>query len=356
MKRSIVLLGGHLSPAQAVAEYIKEHYQDVSIYFIGRKTAFSVQTQSTEEKVMSRYGQVLLIDAPRNIYPWNIPKLFFAFLHVFLFLYRLKPTTIVSFGSYVAFPSVLAAILLRIRLVIHEQTRSLSTMNRFSAAFSDAICVNDEHVVVPRGYNAKKVITGFPLRPSLFESTLSAAFPIPIDQPLIVIMGGTTGAVSLNKLLFPIIPQLVSAYAVVHITGDISYEEACKLKAQLPKDYERNYVVETFCSAETMQWLYKQMSLAVTRSGANTVYELVAFQIPAIFVPLPWSKEQEQLKLAQWAVQKTTGLVVDQYKIDSFKMAEYIHQYINKSISHHVPVLDTVLSGTRLLVQQIITS
>lgn len=349
----VVLLGGHLSPAQAIAEYLVRNYPDVPVYFIGRRHAFSRRSnQSTEEQSMKHLASVFLIDPPRNLWPWDWPSLFRSFCTVLLLLLRIKPQTVVCFGSYVALPGILASVILGVRLIVHEQTRSLSRMNKLAARFAAAVCVNDQTVSVGE-FIGKRRVTGFPLRPSLFDPVLSAGFSIPVGLPLLVVMGGTTGAVTLNSLVFPIIERLISSCVVVHLTGEISASAAEELRTGLPKELRERYIHAPYCSSETMRWLYRQVTLAVTRTGANTIYELFSFHIPAVCIPLPWSQGNEQQHLAAWFVKNEQGIVLDQRTTTAEALYLAIDSLLQTHVTKSAPDSTIALSGTKQLVEVI---
>lgn len=329
----ICLLGGHLSPAQAVAEMLTILHPDISITFIARKQAFTTEHfEAVEAKVMSKYAKIIQINPPRQLYPWYwfqfllcISKIFFSFL-----IHR--PNVVVSFGSYVSIPGVMVAWLLRIPLVIHEQTRSISRSNALGSSFAKVICVNDDAVDVSK-IRAPVKITGFPLRPSLFEKSLGSPYPIPAGIPMLLVTGGTTGAVSINELLFPNIDKLVKKYIVIHQTGNISFTKAQELKQTLPEQLIDRYIISSFSNTNTMNWIYRNASLVISRSGANTIYELLAFQLPAILIPLPWSQDNEQKHLADWFIQKQKGVVLEQnnlHAVDLYNNIEHIMLEIPK--------------------------
>lgn len=351
----ICLLGGHLSPAQAVAEMLTTLHPDISLMFVARKQAFtSEHYEAVEAKVMSKYAKIIQINPPRQLYPWywfqfllSLTKIFYSFL-------RNRPNVVVSFGSYVSIPGVMVAWLLRIPLVIHEQTRSISRSNALGSSYAKVVCVNDDSVDVSK-IRAPVKITGFPLRPSLFEKSLGSPYPISAGVPILLVTGGTTGAVSINELLFPNIDRLIKKCIVIHQTGNISYTKAQEIKETLPEELKDRYIISSFSNTNTMNWIYRNVSLVVSRSGANTIYELLAFQIPAILIPLPWSQDDEQKHLADWFIQKQQGIVLEQNNLHPPDLYNKIEAMISLIPKRKEINEELYLKGTKEIVNVIMS-
>lgn len=334
----ICLLGGHLSPAQAIAESLRTHYPEYNILFIGRKQEFTSSTHAaTELTVMSDFGEVISINPPRRLlFPWNWLSFFLSFFTCLSFFIKKRPVYVVSFGSYVSLPAVVAAMLLRIPIAVHEQTRSLSAANRFAARNARIVGVTDTQV---DSKGALVTVTGFPFRESLFTPMLGAAFSVPSGVPLLFVGGGTTGALAINELLFPIIKDLIPHMVVIHQTGSISFDKAVSLKESLLKDYSDRYLPQIYISSESMNWVYKNMSLIISRSGANTVYELAAFDQRAILIPLPESKEHEQEQLAKWFISHYDSIFLSQDTVTSEVLRDEIFKQLSHQKQHHPNVL-----------------
>lgn len=350
--QSICLLGGHLSPAQAIAECLKTYHPEYALLFIGRKQEFALsRNPAVELRVMSSFGEVLAINPPRRLLPWNWFSFFFSFLSCFFFLLKRKPVYVISFGSYVSLPGVVAAKILRIPLAVHEQTRSLSAANRFASHGANITAVVDSSVVT---YGVHVSVTGFPYRESLFAPMLGAAFSVPSGVPLVFVGGGTTGAVAINELLFPVIKELLSRVIVIHQTGDISHEKAEALKESLPVKLKNRYIPQVYISSESMNWIYNNVSLMVSRSGANTVYELAAFDRRALFIPLPESKEHEQEQLAAWFTSHYDGVILKQDTLTSEKLRNEILKQVALPKNQHSHTLQT--DGARRFVNTIMNT
>jgi UDP-N-acetylglucosamine--N-acetylmuramyl-(pentapeptide) pyrophosphoryl-undecaprenol N-acetylglucosamine transferase len=337
--QSICLLGGHLSPAQAVAECLKTYHPEYALFFIGRKQEFtSSRNPAVELTVMSNFGEVYAIDPPRRLLPWNWFSFFISFVSCFFMLMKRKPVYVISFGSYVSLPGIVAAKMLKIPIAVHEQTRSLSAANRFAADSAKVIAVVDNQVVTN---DVHVIVTGFPYRESLFTPMLGAAFSVPSGIPLVFVGGGTTGAVAINELLFPVLKELLSHVIIIHQTGDTSFEKAQALKESLQVEQKDKYIPQVYISSESMNWIYSNISLMVSRSGANTVYELAAFDKRALFIPLPESKEHEQEQLAAWFSSHYDGAILLQATLTSERLRDEILKQVALPKKQHSDRLQT---------------
>jgi UDP-N-acetylglucosamine--N-acetylmuramyl-(pentapeptide) pyrophosphoryl-undecaprenol N-acetylglucosamine transferase len=163
----------------------------------------------------------------------------------------------------------------------------------------------------------KTVYTGLPLRPDVLKESDISLLLLPHVLPCIYITGGTTGAVSLNELIFSILPKLLDQFVVIHQTGNLSYITAEKIASHLPNDMKQRYFPKSYFSSAETSWIFHHVRFVVSRSGANIVWELGAIGIPAIFVPLPWSHSFEQQRNAQWLGEKGAAMILDQNHITS---------------------------------------
>jgi UDP-N-acetylglucosamine--N-acetylmuramyl-(pentapeptide) pyrophosphoryl-undecaprenol N-acetylglucosamine transferase len=128
--------------------------------------------------------------------------------------------------------------------------------------------------------------------------------------PTILITGGSTGAQRINRVVDEILERLLPSYQIIHLTGDLDFENFQKRKRDLPKNLGKKYEVYSFI--EDMAWAYARADMVVGRSGANTVAEIMAARRPAILVPIPWTRYNEQNKNAQLAHKAGIAEIIDQ--------------------------------------------
>lgn len=240
----------------------------------------------------------------RSLTKYTIPALLrtpVGFFESFVILLRESPDVIASFGGYVALPVVLAAWILRIPILTHEQTVVTGLANRIIAFFSDRIAVSFESSL--RYFPTRKVVlTGNPVRPEIFE-VRNKRFEFSSRRPVIYFTAGNQGSHVLNTVVGQVLPTLLEKYVVVHQVGAAGitddYDSLTKLRETLPEHLRRYYYVERYIGADDIGALLGSADLVVGRSGANTVADLAARRVPALFIPIPFATHDEQTKNAR---------------------------------------------------------
>lgn len=365
MKKKLFIIGGHLSPALAVADELRERFSDWELVFIGRTYAFETDTEVSHEytAVTGRNIRFLSLTTGRLQRTLSIMtlvsliKIPVGFIQAFIFCIKEKPDLIVSFGGYLALPVVWSGFVLGIPSITHEQTMRPGLTNRLISLFVQKICVTFAQTAkyFP---NAKTVVTGLPIRSRLwFVKTSTYSESEYKKYPLLYITGGTTGAVSLNNILFPIIPELTKQYIVIHQTGRQSLETARKIQRTLPRFHKRRYIVESYIPEADVAWLLKHAALVINRSGANTIVEIATFGATSLSIPLPWAAGKEQLANAQWLAKEGAAVVLDQTRIAPYDVLRAIASMMTrrKYYKHRAQRLSIRMprDGTKRMVSQI---
>lgn len=318
--KKIVITGGHLTPALATIDELKKD-SDVEIIFIGRaRSTEGDKTPSAESVVIPNLGiKFYSIHAGRlqrrftRYTLWGIGKMPVGFLQALGILSRERPAAILSFGSYVAAPVVLAGWVLGIPIITHEQTVKGGLSNRFIAKFAKRIAVAWEHSL--KDFPKEKVIlVGNPIRRELLTLKKKR-----VSRPVIYITGGNQGAHAINEMVLDILSDLLNEYEVVHQTGGSEvykdFETLTALADQLPTKLRTRYTIaKWFDTAESVN-IFAKATVVVGRSGANTVVETMALGIPAVYIPLPISANSEQAKNAKVMEELGAAVILSQDRL-----------------------------------------
>jgi UDP-N-acetylglucosamine--N-acetylmuramyl-(pentapeptide) pyrophosphoryl-undecaprenol N-acetylglucosamine transferase len=225
-----------------------------------------------------------------------------------------KPDIVFCFGGYIALPIAVAAFLNRIKIYTHEQTVSPGLANRIIAWLADKVfCAFDEASRnLPKG---KTIVCGNLVRSAIF-SVQKKPFTLIKDRPIIYVTGGSLGSHSINTLIKEILPQLLAKYIVVHQTGETKeyedYEKLMSWQRKLSDEQRNRYFLVKHFFEEEIGYIYSLADLVIGRAGANTFFELLALEKPAIFIPLPWSAHHEQQKQADIFQKFSVGAVFSQ--------------------------------------------
>jgi len=317
----IVIIGGHLSPAVSIINHLK----DDEVFFIGRKHALEGdEALSLEFKVITEMGlpfyELKTGRLQRKFSKHTLlsltkfPKGVASALKI---LKEIRPDVVLGFGGYVQVPVILAAKILKIPVVLHEQTLEIGFSNRLMAKIATKICISFEssREFFPKN---KSILTGIPLKQEIIDIK-KEKFPKNI-LPKIYITGGSLGSHKINELVYKNLPRLLERFEIVHQTGDAKqfndFDRLTLLKNELKPELAKRYLVTKFVNSKEAAFNFTSSDLVVARAGANTVCELIYLEKPCLLIPIHFSQRNEQLKNARLA--KTLGIaeVADENYLD----------------------------------------
>ncbi len=321
--KTIVLTGGHLTPALAVIEILQKQYPDLQLVFIGRLTVFEgIRVQSQEERIMKSLNIPFYpLTAGRIRMQWSVASLISAIkipigiIQAWILIMRLRPSLIIAFGGYVGFPVALAGKLIGTKVLVHEQTVKPGFANALAARFADTVCISFQES--RRNISTKHIVyTGLPLRSALYDppGTVSIQIVEP-ERKILYIMGGATGSVTINSAVLPVLPALLKTYTIVHQTGTLDYERVKAYRLTLTDTIRRHYHIFSYIDTPDHAWILHHASMVISRSGANTVAELLHTKTPSLVIPLARSRGNEQFKNAQMLVKSTVSKILTESEL-----------------------------------------
>ena len=332
MKKTLLVAaggtGGHIYPALAVAKKWQEEGGDVE--WLGTKLGLEAKI-IPEHKIKLNFINVRAIRGKKILSKLLSPfMLISALIQAIIILLKIKPKVVLGMGGYASGPGALAAWLLRIPLVIHEQNSVVGKTNKILLPFAKKILQAFPGTIATK-HTKKSVITcGNPLRKEL--SLLSPKIRSADNAELnILILGGSRGALKLNKLL----PKLFA---------DKQFQDAENLKLNIKhQSGEANYLAaknayeayhvnnaEILPYINNMQEAYEWADIVIARSGAMTVFEIMAVGRPCIFVPYPYAVDDHQTVNAEYLVDQS---------------AAYILQESELSVENLLPIIQTLYTN-----------
>ncbi len=305
--------GGHTSPGLAVAALLAA--RGVGYAWIGSRGGIEA---SRAPEAGIPYHAIPTGKLRRAITWRNLVDLFVnvpaGAAEAFRALGRLRPRVVFATGGYVAVPVMLAAAARRIPIVLHEQTSVPGLANRLGARLARRVAVTFDESA--HHFPARKVVvTGNPLRPELRGGSPARAarrFGLDAAVPLVYVTGGAQGAQRINRAVGASLAQLLEHAQIIHqcgdnpTTGDRAWLEA--RRAELPPALARRYAVAPYVGAELAD-VYAAAVLVVSRAGAGTVNECCQLGLPALYIPLPGARGDEQAANAR-LVERTGGAAV----------------------------------------------
>jgi UDP-N-acetylglucosamine--N-acetylmuramyl-(pentapeptide) pyrophosphoryl-undecaprenol N-acetylglucosamine transferase len=313
--------GGHIIPALAVADSLLK--QGYNLHWLGTKAGL-------ESKLVPKAGIPISYIAISGLRGGNwltfliIPfKIIIALIQSIQILLKLKPILVVGMGGFVTGPSGIAAWLLRVPLIIHEQNAIPGTTNRILARF------------------ANKVLEGFPHSFTRFNHVLFTGNPIrneflvlsPPEERIVdkrvtklklLVIGGSRGALALNECVPRALQQCSPAMIEVwHQTGHNHLDKTLELYKQV----QVNSKVVPFI--DNMAQAYAWADLVVCRSGAITIAELAAAGVASILVPFPFATDDHQTKNAEYLSAAFAAILIPQSDLTVAKLGNILQDFIN---------------------------
>jgi len=317
MKRKRILLtgggsGGHVSPLLAVAEELKRLAgSEIKLFYIGPRDNWNEEFENVEIKVYKIAGAKLrrYFD-PRNLI--DIPKFFIGFFQALFRLYFLMPDVVFSKGGTGALPVVLAARFYFIPVVIHDSDSIPGLVNRVSSRFAKKIFIAFR--TAANYFPGKEVeLLGNPIRTSLIvnrpPSTEVAKTRIGLkpEEPLVVFLGGSQGAVPINDFVFNNFEKLISFTRIFHQVGTINLNEAERLR-NMNERYRYGGIID----AEQMKAVLAAADVVVSRAGSAAIFEIASFGKPSILIPLPEAASDHQRLNAYEYARNGAAIVIEQ--------------------------------------------
>lgn len=190
-----------------------------------------------------------------------------------------KPDVVFSKGGFVAVPVVLAAKHYKIPTIIHESDMTPGLANKICIPSAQKVCCNFPETLkyLPQ---EKAVLTGSPIRKELLEGDRLSGLQyahLSANRPVILVIGGSLGSVTVNNAVRKILPRLLSQYQVVHICGKGNLDEGLIGTA--------GYVQYEYVDAP-LKHLLAAADVIVSRAGANSICEILALRKPNVLIPL----------------------------------------------------------------------
>lgn len=326
MKRTIRIVlagggsGGHAYPAIAVVEALCKEFNEAGVPYRfvrmgprdGYETLFEncgVENAPIAAGKMRAYASVLnFLDAP---------KFAIGFLQALWKLFFFMPDVIFSKGGTGAFPVVAAGHFYRIPIVIHESDAVPGKTNRASGRYASKIFVSFPEAA--RYFDQSKTeLSGNPVRAALasFRAEHGAAkesLGFKQSDPLVLVLGGSQGARRINLFLLENLGEVVKLAQVLHQAGVANLAETERLAraATIDAGFENRYKAAGFLDKD-MPTALAAADLAVARAGSGTIFELAAFGVPAILIPLEESANGHQRANAYAYAEAGAAVVIEE--------------------------------------------
>lgn len=347
MKKKIVFTGGgtagHVTPNIALFPFLeKEGYES---YYIGSYNGiekrliedFNVPYYGISTGKLRRY-----FDLKNLSDPFRVIK---GYTQALKILKELKPDIVFSKGGFVSVPVIRAASALKIPCIIHESDMTPGLANKLCIPVATKVCCNFPETTkyVPSG---KAILTGSPIRSELTTGSKLAALELcgfTANKPVVMVIGGSQGAASVNIMVREALPKLLETFQVVHICGK---DKVDNLMLTIP-GYKQFEYLKT-----DLKDVFAMADVVVSRAGANAICELLALKKPNLLIPLQVGSRGDQILNAKSFEEQGFSMVVREDFTDCDILTEKIYElyenrqmYIDKmSESGQMNSIDTIVN------------
>ncbi len=325
--------GGHVTPALALGEAIRERAPEDRVLFVGSdrglearlvpEAGFDLEALPSRQ-VMGRGPLGRLAGA------WSILS---SAVSAWRLFGRSRPDVVISVGGFAAMPAGLAAVARGIPLVLVEPNAIPGRVNRLLARFARAICVSfdaagrrfDPGFEADAGEASRVRQVGTPLRRALIEAFRADAGHErkPAPPYRLLIFGGSQGARQINEAVIGALPRLSGLPLVFfHQTGEADRERVAAAYA------EAGVEAEVVAFEPDMPSRYRWADLALCRAGALTTSELALAGLPALLVPYPYAADDHQSANAEALERAGAGRRLDARAFDADRLADALSELV----------------------------
>ncbi len=312
--------GGHVYPGLAVVQALVAEDGDAAkgedvpqILYVGGEGG-------VEERLAERAGlRFVGVSAggvhglaPRQVVR-NLTKLMRGWWSAYRLGRRERPAAMFATGGYASVPVALAAWTLRVPILVYlpdiEPGLAVRAIARLAARV--AVTVEDSCTY----FSAHKVVvTGYPVRAEFHgldraQARVALGLRPDGDEPVLLVMGGSTGARGINQALSGVLEQVLELAQVIHVSGELDWAWIQERREALPEALQDRY--HAFSYLHEMGAALAAADLTLCRAGASTLGELPFFGLPAVLTPYPHAWRYQRVN-AEWLVERGAAVLVDE--------------------------------------------
>jgi UDP-N-acetylglucosamine--N-acetylmuramyl-(pentapeptide) pyrophosphoryl-undecaprenol N-acetylglucosamine transferase len=328
--------GGHFYPIIAVAEAINDatrerkllepqlYYAAPDPYDRELLIANNITFVPTAAGKMRRYFSILnFFDLFRT--GWGIVR---SVLRIF-FLY---PDVVFGTGGGASFPTLFAARLFRIPVVLYATDVEPSRVNLWAKKFAVKIAVSFPEAAKYFPEN-KVAFTGNPIRKAAMTPAREGAYEflkLKPELPVLLVLGGSQGAVAINEAIMAALPQLLEKYQIVHQTGNANIDEVIgrsKIAMGNSPLIER-YKAFGYLNDLAIRMSSGAAALVISRAGAGAIFEIASWGLPSILIPIPEPLSHDQTKNAFSYARSGAAVVIEQNNLTPLLLVSEIDRIL----------------------------
>lgn len=333
--------GGHFYPLIAVAQAIREEAKQKKV--LPPQFYFMAPAKYNPRALFDNEIEYVYVPAGkirRYFSLLNITDAFKTFSGCFVALikmFSIYPDVVFCKGGYTSFPPLLAARILGIPVVIHESDSHPGRANLWAGKFAKRIALSYPSAATYFKVKdpAKIAYTGNPIRAEISQPLKNGAFEyLNLEQniPVVLVLGGSQGSQNINDTILSALPELLNKYQIIHQTGRANLAEIQATTGVTLKDHPYKYRYHPF---DYLDELALRMStgaatIIVSRAG-STIFEIAAWGVPSIIIPLPSSISHDQTANAFAYASTGAASVIEENNLSPHVLVEEINRIVSSA-------------------------
>jgi UDP-N-acetylglucosamine--N-acetylmuramyl-(pentapeptide) pyrophosphoryl-undecaprenol N-acetylglucosamine transferase len=296
--------GGHFYPIIAVAEEINKMVDDQKIanvrmyYFSDAPYDENALFENNIQFKRVSAGKLRTYFSIQNFF--DIFKMAWGVIEGFVAVFQLYPDVVFAKGAYASFPTLFAARILGIPVIVHESDSAPGRVTKWAGNFARFIAVSykESFPFFPADRTAH---VGQPVRPELEHPATGGLEYLQLESgiPVIFILGGSLGAQIINDRILDALPELIGNYQIVHQTGKANFDEVQKRADHIlsNSEFKSRYKPFPFLNVLAMRMAAGVASIIVSRAG-SALFEIASWGVPSIIIPFAVSNNDHAKKNA----------------------------------------------------------
>ena len=317
--------GGHVFPALAVAEYLRDH--GIELFWLGTNSGFESRI-IPEKQIRFLTINISGLRGKGLVQLLMLPVIFLlAFIQALILFVKYRPGAVLGMGGYVSGPGGIAAWLLRIPLLIHEQNSVAGLTNRLLSPLAKTVMLGFPGTL----QGTKMLTTGNPVRRDILDlASPEQRLMNRNSQPLrLLVLGGSLGAKVFNEIIPRVIKEMPERMNidVLHQTGKQNYKSTRLLYEGYQLDTEKvlPFIDDIACA-------YEWADVILCRAGALTISELCVVGVASILVPYPHAADDHQILNAKYLSDYDCAVLMKQSELSETSLIKVLCRFHERRI------------------------
>jgi len=327
--------GGHFYPIIAITEAIhdieqKERLLPAELYFISNDPYDKeLLFNNNIEYIQIATGKRRAYSSAANFF--DIFKTAFAVIRAIFVLYRIYPDIVFGKGGFASYPTLFAARILRIPVLIHESDSVPGRVNKWASRFAKYIAVSYPEAI-KHFPESKTIATGNPIRKEIIIPITQNArkfLELEDNVPVLLVLGGSQGSQTINESILSALPMLLEKYQIIHQIGEQNKKEIdLRLPAILGENPHKNrYKMYPFLNNLALRMSAGVADLVISRAG-STIFEIASWRKPSLIIPITHSVGDHQRQNAFSYSRTGAAIVVEEENLSPHLLVAEVDRVI----------------------------